>query len=84
MFSGLGFELCDNGVLEAGFAKIALYAKGGEFMHVALQSPQGKWSSKIGGLEDIEHDTLEVLQGDAYGYPKIFMKKKHADQQPLL
>lgn len=70
--------------MEVGFEKIALYAKGNEFMHVARQSPNGKWSSKLGRLEDVEHDSLEVLEGDAYGYPKLFMRRKIADQLLLI
>ena len=51
----------------------------GEFTHVALQLPTGRWTSKLGGLEDIEHDTLKALEGIDYGEPVRFMKRPAAE-----
>jgi hypothetical protein len=47
---------------------------------MAKQLPNGKWSSKCGDLEDIEHD-LEALIGrdskrEGYGTIACFMKRK--------
>lgn len=83
MFREEGFEVCEGPAVEPGFEKIALYVMDGEFMHVALQLPSGRWTSKLGGWEDIEHDTLEVLKGPDYGSPRQFMKREQA-QPPLL
>jgi len=79
MFATTGFELCDTIDLEAGFEKIAIYTTKGEFTHVALQLPTGRWTSKLGGLEDIEHDTLKALEGTGYGKPAHFMKRRVAE-----
>ena len=41
--------------LEPGFEKVALYALGGVPKHAARQLSSGRWSSKLGDLEDVEH-----------------------------
>jgi hypothetical protein len=66
-FASLRYELCADAELEAGFEKIALYAIGGTPTHAARQLPDGRWVSKLGELEDIEHASLEVLSGGPYG-----------------
>lgn len=75
LFSLCGFEPCGDGSLEPGVERIALYAVGYSFKHVARQLADGKWTSKLGGLEDIEHDLLEALCGDDYGQVVAFMKR---------
>lgn len=76
IYSFYGFEVCANGVLEDNFEKIVLYEKNGQrFSHVARQLKNGKWTSKLGGLEDIEHLTPYTLNGVVYGQPKVFMKR---------
>ncbi|MEP7170509.1 MAG: hypothetical protein ABI855_14160, partial [Bacteroidota bacterium] len=55
---------------------IVLYEKGGEFQHIALLRENGKWTTKFGDFEDIEHSTVEDVCGGIYGTPKIFMKKQ--------
>jgi hypothetical protein len=66
-FAALGYELCADANLESGFEKIALYALGGMPTHAARQLPDGRWVSKLGELEDIEHASLDVLVGALYG-----------------
>ena len=56
VFEGLGYRLCEDASLEDGYEKIAIYMNaGGEPTHAALQLPDGNWTSKLGGLEDITH-----------------------------
>jgi hypothetical protein len=55
--------------------KVAIYASGGELTHAARQLPDGQWTSKLGDLEDIEHDTLEALKCEEYGKPVLIMRK---------
>jgi hypothetical protein len=40
----------------------------------------GKWTSKIGELEDIEHDGLSALEGKAYGTLAQILKRPRRDQ----
>lgn len=61
--------------LESGVDKIALYAKARMWKHAARQLPTGKWTSKLGPDEDIEHDTPECLCGDTYGTIHCIMRK---------
>lgn len=75
-----GFERCEDARLEEGFLKIALYATGREFHHVAKQLPSGAWSSKIGKSIDIRHETLESLLGCVYfadATPTVFMRRPY-------
>jgi hypothetical protein len=85
----LGFVECakdEDGRLEDAYEKIALYAKpittraGKKILeptHAAIQSPSrnGKWRSKMGEDEDIEHDDLNAVAGGLYGELIMFMKR---------
>jgi hypothetical protein len=74
-YETLGFEVCENGELEAGIEKLAIYATpDGRPQHVARQLPDGVWTSKLGRLEDIEHE-LDGLCGELYGTVQRFMKR---------
>ena len=74
-FRHYGFEICDNGNFENGFIKIALYQKDNECTHACRQLENGFWTSKMGPLNDIQHSTPEVLEGQYYGKVTTFMKK---------
>ena len=76
LFRVLGFEVSDDSKPEPGFEKIALYAKNDEFTHVARLLESGNWTSKLGMLEDIEHNDLESLAGDSYGRPFLFLRRR--------
>jgi hypothetical protein len=76
-FASLGYEACDDGQLEAGYEKIALYALAGVPKHAARQLPSGRWTSKLGQREDIEHG-LEDLTGTEYGAVVLVMKRTAA------
>jgi hypothetical protein len=75
-FRTLGYEPCDDEVLEANIEKIAIYAdKAGAPTHAARQLSSGAWVSKLGTLEDIEHRTLRAIEGDAYGTVVQIMRR---------
>jgi hypothetical protein len=75
LFETLGYAVCDHGQLEDGFEKIALYADpNGIPKHAARQLPTGRWTSKLGQFEDIEHD-LANLAGADYGTVVLVMKR---------
>jgi hypothetical protein len=76
VYEKLGYIVCNDNGLEIGFEKIALYHLDGEYMHAARQLPNGRWTSKLGFLEDIEHDTLSGLEDGEYGVVKCVMKRK--------
>lgn len=70
-----GYEKCDSPDLEAGFTKVAIYMGPGGPRHVAVQLENGIWTSKLGKLEDIQHDTLACLESEDYGKAQIFLRK---------
>jgi hypothetical protein len=71
----LGYEECENGDLEIGYQKVAIYAIGGSVKHMARQLPDGKWTSKLGQWVDISH-ALSGVEGIDYGKVVQFLKKK--------
>ena len=74
-FMALDYEYCADGKLEAGFEKVALYGSGFMYTHAARQLPSGKWTSKLGQGEDIEHDTPDDVANGLYGEVMQFMRR---------
>ena len=75
-FATLGFESCPDGQLEAGFEKIAIYARTGVPTHAARQLGDGRWTSKMGSEFDIEHADVNDVSGPGYGAPVTFMRRR--------
>jgi hypothetical protein len=73
-FATAGFAPCSGEEFELGFEKIALFAKVGVPTHAARQLPSGRWTSKLGMREDIEHD-LHGVSGEAYGTVTLLLKR---------
>jgi hypothetical protein len=74
-FGSLGYTPCDTAELEAGFEKVAFYGQPGAApKHAARQLENGRWSSKIGQAEDIEH-TLDGLVGSHYGDVVVVLRR---------
>jgi hypothetical protein len=66
-FRSLGYIAGADDGLEPGFEKVALFAdRAAVPTHAARQLPNGRWTSKLGQAEDIEHG-LRALEGDIYG-----------------
>jgi hypothetical protein len=80
-FEQLGYALTENDVLESECEKVALYVDNdGLWTHAAKQCADGTWTSKLGNLEDIVHQTPQALCGPdpAYGKVACFMKRRRA------
>ena len=75
VFRRLGFEPCSDDSPEPGVEKVALYGNTLRYTHAARQLPGGKWTSKLGKAEDIEHDTPDVVAGGIYGEVMEIMKR---------
>ena len=54
-FGQLGYTTCEDGTLESGFEKVAIYEANNVVTHMARQLDTGMWTSKLGNGEDIEH-----------------------------
>ncbi len=76
-FQTLGYQVCADGSPETGTEKVALYANPGSvWTHAARQLSSGKWTSKLGKVEDIQHDQPEAIEGSAYGAVACYMSRK--------
>lgn len=78
-YQTIGYVPCDSVEFESGFQKIAIYTKpagepDGVPTHVVRQLPNGRWTSKLGNLEDIEHE-LDGLRGFYYGAVAQILKR---------
>ena len=78
VFSQLGYAVCANGDIEAGFEKVAIMANGRTPEHIMRQLPTGMWTSKIGSLEMIEHGIGDLV-GDEYGQIHTFMSRRPSE-----
>jgi hypothetical protein len=76
VFVGQGFEQCADASPEVGWHKVAVYGDASGYTHAAKQLPNGRWSSKLGKLQDIEHDTLESLYNTDYGKVVCILRKR--------
>lgn len=68
LFRAFGYVDCGLDVsFEPGYSKVGIFGIGAAYTHAARQLPNGKWTSKLGKGEDIEHDALEDVAGGLYG-----------------
>lgn len=81
-YGTIGYAVCDSGEVEVGYEKIAIYEKNGVPTHAAKQLGDGRWKSKLGHWEDIEHKTVQAVQTfngiGLYGEVAFYMKRKRA------
>jgi hypothetical protein len=74
-FLTLGYTVCADESVEPGFEKLAMFADSeGVPTHAARQLPTGRWTSKLGQSEDIEHE-LRALEGPIYGAVAVILKR---------
>ena len=48
--------------------------------HAALQLESGAWTSKLGDFEDIEHVTVDAVNGPLYGRPVAFLSRRRTER----
>ena len=77
-YQAIGFVICKGDKLDPGFDKIAVYGDAAGWTHAARQLPSGKWTSKLGQSEDIEHNTPEGVVSMAYGSVVSIMKRRRS------
>ena len=81
----LGYQKCGlDQSLENGWHKIAIYEGPNGPEHLARQSSNGLWSSKMSNGIDIEHDSLNVLEGGILGVVVCIMKRAWNGNPPVL
>lgn len=76
-FEILGYSRCQETAYESQCEKVAIYADLAQRpTHVVRQLASGRWTSKLGKLEDIEHE-WNALRGSQYGDIAAIMKRRH-------
>jgi hypothetical protein len=73
-FATLGYAPALDEHPAPGYEKVALFAVGVTPTHAARQLPNGRWTSKLGKREDIEHD-LHAVRGDLYGKVVLVLQR---------
>lgn len=74
-FATLSYVPCEGEAAEPGCERIALYATPDRVpTHAARQLPGGRWTSKLGRREDVEHG-LHDLEGEVFGGVVQIMKR---------
>ena len=75
-FVAIGYLPCETPDLESGYEKVALYAdEFGDPTHAARQLESGRWASKMGDLDDIEHASVHSVEGPLYGRAVAFLRR---------
>jgi hypothetical protein len=76
-FKTESYTECQTSDHEEGFEKVAIFTnQQGRPTHAARSLPNGAWTSKLGGGEDIQHPTLESIEGRTYGKAATFLKRR--------
>jgi len=82
VFASFGYSVLSDDSLELHFEKVAIFTDApGVPTHAARQLPNGRWTSKLGLSEDIEHD-LRAVEGDIYGTVALILKRP-VDWKPI-
>jgi len=76
-FATVGYTPCPDGSPEVGWEKVAIYATDEGPAHAARQLTNGRWTSKLGPDDDIEH-ALEGLCSPSYGSVVQFLRRPAA------
>lgn len=74
-YCSLGFEEASHVAREAGIEKIDIFARKNKPTHASYQIDTGLWASKLGKVHEILH-ALNDLAGDAFGEPKVILRRK--------
>ncbi|HYK87625.1 MAG TPA: hypothetical protein VE398_02575 [Acidobacteriota bacterium] len=75
-YATLGFTPCEDATLEFEYEKIVIYVNSaGIPTHAARQLPNGRWTSKLGKFEDIEHTDTSGLDSPVYGSVAIVLRR---------
>jgi hypothetical protein len=76
LFERLDYFLAQNGEMEIGFEKIAIFVdEDSKPTHAARQLDNGLWTSKLGPNHDISHSIFSMSNG-VYGNVSVFMKRR--------
>jgi len=66
IFEVHGYSACDHYEQESGYEKVVIYSRDGRIKHAARQMKSGRWASKLGEEQDIEHECAVYKEETAY------------------
>ena len=72
-FGTLGFQEHKGLLPDNGYDVVALYAIHDVPTHMARRLDDGKWTSKLGRSEDIEHNDVGDIEGPLYGRAVLYL-----------
>jgi hypothetical protein len=73
-FKTINYKMCENGLPENGFTKIALFVRNGRVRHAARQLDAVLWTSKFGCQSPVAIHRLRDVCG-YYGQTTVFMRR---------
>jgi hypothetical protein len=79
IFEVHGYSKCNNPDHEHGYEKVVIYSREGRFKHAARQLKSGRWASKLGEEQDIEHERVEHVENAAYGTAEKVLRRRRDD-----
>jgi hypothetical protein len=75
-----GYKEAGTSQFDPAFEKVAIYVDpDGLPSHVARQTDSRSWASKLGKGCDIEHASLDALEGHEYGKVAVIMQRRCKD-----
>jgi hypothetical protein len=78
-FATIGYETVAARDHDPDFEKVAIFASTeGVPTHMARQLPNGSWTSKLGGLEDIVHVEVSGVAGSDYGHVVAILQRRRS------
>jgi hypothetical protein len=78
-FATLGYSGTTSGEHDEQYEKVAIFAThDGTPTHMARQLPDGRWTSKLGRLEDIAHVNVDGVSDSDYGSTVAFLQRPRA------
>lgn len=78
-FENRGYSRCESQECEAGYEKVAIYCRDGQIKHAARQLRSGRWASKLGEEQDIEHERAHHVECAAYGTTAQVLRRRRDD-----
>lgn len=86
IFAAHDYRICGTSQVERGYEKVALYGTAERITHASRQLLTGRWTSKMGDAEDIEHSTAKSIADGFYGPLVVVMSRLTAGRRidPLI
>ena len=82
IFEVHGYSCCDSPGPESGYERVVIFCQNRKFKHASRQVRSGRWASKLGLEQDIEHERAEHVACSAYGTVEQFLRRKRDDWEP--